>query len=603
MHGLTVVVVSLLDKDTRGEWPSCLQGLALGGRVMRIEGNGSMRIVNRGVSTYSRMKTVSSSACAHTDCRASVVPGNAARRTMIATATLVLITLLLYAPATTFSFVSLDDGLHLFRDPYMQHPSAATVARFWQAPYANLYIPVAYSCWTAIRYAERYFFHSSSFHPELYHAVNISLHLLNVILLFRILLLLGNMPYGALAGALLFAVHPVQTESVAWVSEMRGLVAASFSFFAIYIALKSTTLRAQQTPTYSRTASIAGQAVAMASFTLALLAKPTVVVLPVMYAALCLFYESKTVRKRILSTAVLWLCLSLPIAVATRIAQPSLAGMQVTPLALRPLVMLDCYGFYMKKLLLPIDCTIDYGRRPDTLLTMPTEYIGTVLLALAVASAVLVFRKKYPVLLPGVLIFIAGILPTSGIVPFCFQEYSTVADRYLYLPLMGIAILVAAIPVPRLSRGVRAVMCLLALLLFLLSFSLVRTWRNDGTLYRHALDINPRSVIGANNLASLYKRNGNLEMAADLFCRALITAPQSPFPYAGLAGIRERQCKISQAITLMNCAIERAPLNPQYYEHRAILHKKNGDIAKTGIDLMRAFELRHGSDSADVDDQ
>ena len=142
----------------------------------------------------------------------------------------------LYAPALRFSFLQWDDQLHLTANPSLQTDSPDRYAYFWTHSYARLYIPLAYNVWGAI------YPHAADPSGALtawpFHLVNVLLHAGCAAAVYVVLRQLRFVAASASIGALLFAVHPLQVESVAWISEMRGLLAGLLSLLSIvaYIA-------------------------------------------------------------------------------------------------------------------------------------------------------------------------------------------------------------------------------------------------------------------------------------------------------------------------------------------------------------------------------
>ena len=156
------------------------------------------------------------------------------------------VVLLIAVPIAVFGqiarhpFVAWDDGMHIYENNELRPLSASNIWRFWRKPYANLYIPVSYTffaveAWVASPDASD---PASELDPRWFHGASIALHIGSVLLVYLILLELLSCYRAACAGALLFAVHPVQVETVAWASCTRDLLAAFFSFLAIWLYLR-----------------------------------------------------------------------------------------------------------------------------------------------------------------------------------------------------------------------------------------------------------------------------------------------------------------------------------------------------------------------------
>jgi hypothetical protein len=138
----------------------------------------------------------------------------------------------LLSPAVSFPFLQWDDQLHITANPFMKPDAADRYLHFWKHPYGKMYVPIAYNTWT-ILYGLGIDKNGEPT-PEAFHLANVGCHALNSLL---VLLLLKRLRFslpGAVAGAILFCVHPLQVEAVAWVAEWRGLLATLLSLAAIH---------------------------------------------------------------------------------------------------------------------------------------------------------------------------------------------------------------------------------------------------------------------------------------------------------------------------------------------------------------------------------
>src|SRR5262249_33688899 len=116
---------------------------------------------------------------------------------------------------------------------------------------------------------------------------------------------------------------------------------------------------------------------------------------------------------------------------------PGLTTSVSTPL--RPLVALDAIGFYLRKLVLPMNLAGDYGRTPRAVVesgALWTSWIAPI----ALIAILIMLRRRAPLLLLAACFFVAPLLPVLGLVPFDYQEFSTVADHYLYLSMLSVAL-------------------------------------------------------------------------------------------------------------------------------------------------------------------
>ncbi len=151
---------------------------------------------------------------------------------------LTVVCLIVYTRTCGFGSLSLDDAKHIFENPAMNPPSLAGILHFWTAPYFGLYIPITYTLWAvAAVVGWRGGRPPTAIDPAIFHGLNVAVHAANAVLVFSVLRsgLEKRAPnprrdLAAGLGALLFAVHPIQVEAVAWISGMKDLL---FGFFAL----------------------------------------------------------------------------------------------------------------------------------------------------------------------------------------------------------------------------------------------------------------------------------------------------------------------------------------------------------------------------------
>jgi tetratricopeptide (TPR) repeat protein len=213
---------------------------------------------------------------------------------------------------------------------------------------------------------------------------------------------------------------------------------------------------------------------------------------------------------------------------------------------MRPGIAGDALAFYIYKLVMPVSTSVDYGRRPQAVLSHGWIYY-TWLLPFAVFLVLWIKRKRWPIGLASGLLFILPLLPVLGFSPFMFQDVSTTADHYLYLAMLGPALL-AAWMVDR-YRG-RIFMAVATIALAALVFETTMReplWQNTRTLFQHVLDMNPASFIACDTLgfdhvreAHLHPGNspiarGQLKIAAGYFVHAVELNPRDIPAYFNMA--------------------------------------------------------------------
>ena len=429
--------------------------------------------------------------------------------------TLSIAILLVYVRLFGAGFVAFDDDLHVYTNPFLNPPTLASVARLWQHAYEQLYVPLAYTAFAVIARVAAVPAHMDSslgaqisLGPTAFHVASVALHLANAWLGFSLVRRLTGRARVALLSALLFALHPLQLESVGWISELRGLTSGVFGLLALNAFAWSRQASAHTGDHPGSRKMLAASALLVIC---AMLCKPSAVVLPLAALAIDRIAFRSPWRKA-LAAASLWGAVALPFAVITRAVQSVPAAGQSLWWQ-RPFIAGDALAFYLFKISVPIDLGVDYGRTPHAALSHAWGYLTW---AIPVALLVLAFRNRLrrPFTWLGALLFVTFLLPTLGLAPFAYQAYSTVADRYVYLALLGVGLMVAD-TFDHLNARRHGVLCAATVLIALaaLSFNQSGTWLTSADFLHHALDVNPAAAFAYNNLGDVALANGDLPAA------------------------------------------------------------------------------------------
>jgi Tfp pilus assembly protein PilF len=484
-------------------------------------------------------------------------------------------------PATRFSLLQWDDQYHLTNNPFIQSDSPDRFAHFWREPYGKLYIPIAYNAW-AIVY-QNCFDQIGNFSPTLLHASNIALHAICGGLVFCLLRLL---PIGdrrsivaALAGAAVFVVHPLQVESVAWISEFRGLLGNAFALGAMIAYVLSVGI-------VNRPTRVISYACGVLLLAAGLLCKPSVVAAPVIMAVIDRILLKRE-WKRIATSLLPWALLCLGAMIVTAIVQPGGSGIW-DPIWLRPFVVGDAVGFYLVKLAWPFSLSADYSRTPEVASSTTWFWTSAALTALLV---IIVGWRARRELLAGFCIFAAALAPVLGFVSFDFQRISTVADRYVYLAMLGPAIVLTWIATRWKSRWL---LIGIGMLLFLLGWRTVdqlSTWRDDHSLWSHALAVNPRAVIAMDNLAQQAADRRDTDAASELFHRAISISPHRSNAFIGLAKIARDSGDFANAEKHYRDAVNADPTDAVAYNDLGSLLAQRGKSADAEKSIRSAIAV------------
>jgi tetratricopeptide (TPR) repeat protein len=456
--------------------------------------------------------------------------------TRIAVAFLCLITFAIFGRSLRFDFLSLDDDIHVTDNRLMRKPVGEAVATVWRAPYQGLYIPVSYTAWRLTEaLGESLIEGPIERRAPLYHALNLLLHLASAVLVFALLQSLFDSTWASLLGAALFAWHPLQAESVAWVTGQRDVLSGFFALLGLWRCAVAIG---------ERRAPRVGEGIFISlCFLLGILSKPGVVVAPVL--ALCLAWGVGFWNRRLTGWMAVWLALSVLASLPTVLSQSQSLGFPVPGWGGRVLVAADALGLHVRHLFWPVQLAPDYGRMPSRVLEDAGRFMRLLWPALFLALCYRWRARRWVV--GSLLAFATSLAPVSGMVPFIHQAFSTVADRYAYLALLAPALGLAAW-MRGASPAARGAMSALLLLLVPLASRQVSYWRDNRSLYTHAVEVNPASWGAHLNLGEELEKQGDEAGAIREFSSALRLQPDNPGTFFNLAHLLVRQDRLDEAL-------------------------------------------------------
>ena len=435
---------------------------------------------------------------------------------------LVALVAAVYWPVIGHDFLNWDDNQTVqFNPDFDPNNTHSDYTHYWLKPYLELYMPLTYMAWGATSQISQMRNPGGAGYvldPAGFHLLSIALHCINCVLIFLVLRRLVVRDWSAWLGAALFALHPLQVESVAWITSTSILLSAEFSLWAMWHYLRFDEWRNDLDKTKPRKAAAflspsaaawTHYTIATFAFVLALLSKPSVVVVPLMLAAIVIGLRHR--RTALAWPLLVWLVLSTPLVLVTRAAQ---SGWAIhVPLLRRPIVALDALGFYFWKMIWPLRLIPDYGRTPEWLFSHANYWLILIPLALAAIVLMLWKRTRWPAILLA--IFVLALLPVLGLTPFSYQRFSTVADRYVYLAMLAPALGLAAILSARFNRIALAASAIIVLLLGVLTFLQQRDWRDTPTLFQRTLAVNRDSLAANFALGNWYGKQGDWARAIE----------------------------------------------------------------------------------------
>lgn len=494
-----------------------------------------------------------------------------------------------FGRVTRAGFLNWDDQMHVSHNPDLNPPTAESVAKYWRSPQLGMYIPVVYTAWAGLAWLARLPAADAegvTLDPSIFHLANLMCHLLASYfvweMLRRSLRVSAMRNWAAGAGALFFALHPLEVEPVAWATGLKDMLSGALALGALLIYV----IALEKEREWSRARRSILFTLATLTYGAALLAKPSTTCVPLMAIVIDRVIFRRPWRESLPLIAV-WALMAIVPVVLTRGAQLSLMIFRPS-LELRPFVALDAIGFYMGKVFLPLSLGIDQGRSPMVLLRY-----GTLLWSWVPAFALCVMlwfgRRRLPIAIAPWLLFLAGLAPVLGLSPFIFQDMSTVADRFAYLAMLGPALLLAEFIVRFPRRvvwiGVGAGIALLA------NISFVQTgyWHDDRSLMAHSLEVTPDSELATQMLAAATSRDGDLDRGNALYRQALAMKWDDAAALIGLGGNMHKQQRLPEAEHYLQKAVLLEPNNAdaRFNCGNVLLAEQRPDLAIKQYEVAR----------------
>ncbi len=460
---------------------------------------------------------------------------------------LILLTLAVYGRTLTHALLWWDDQKNICNNTFFNFPVVEGLKALWSQPFFGLYIPVSYTVWFATAgVGELLMGGTCNDWAPVFHALNLLLHLANGWMVYRLLkkVLPAGTPAAALAaGVAVFLLHPLQAESVAWVSSGRDLIATFFGLAALLVY-------GGEKPLWS-----------LPLFAFALLAKPVGVVFPV----LALLLEKP--KWQVLAPAGV-------MAAALSLYTKSIQADELLRFKIqfwqRPLIALHSLGFYTVKFLVPWPLVPSYARSIPQLQSDGQLWWVAGALLVPVAAAIYIPATRKPFLWMAV-----ALAPVLGLVSFGFQEISTVADRFMYVPMIGGAWL-AAVLISRAKKPWKLVGGAWLAVLAVLAFVQSGYWHSDEQLFDHVIAVNDSSIAHA-NLANVYYHRDELARAEPEYKVALAHNPQLYDAWLGLARVYEMTNRVNEAEQTYRQAIEAGMAQAPVFNNLGTLLFKRGD--------------------------
>jgi len=487
-------------------------------------------------------------------------PAGATARWALALGAVGIAVLAVHAPVLSTTALTFDDQQYLTENHLVQHPSWRSAGQFLAEILEPTTVEGYYQPLAMISLMLDYARGGRADHLRPFHATNLALHVLNTLLILVALqMLLGRLWVAALA-ALLFGVHPLTVEPVAWVGERKTTLAAFFTLASLIGYLLWVRRRRR-----------AFYGASLGLLAAALLSKPTATPLPVLLLLLD-YWPLRRLSWRAVLEKVPWFVLAAAAGAITLVSQARAGAVSLRYERAPGQVLLTvCHNivFYLYKAVWPQDLSPHYPRPNPLSLAEPTVLAGVIGTALLI-PLLLVSLRWTRALLTGWLFLFVGLLPTMGVVGFTLAIAS---DKYMYIPAFGLLMLVVAglarlwptMPALRSRPWRLALVCGVLVLAACASYATRRQlthWQSTEGLNRYMIARAPQANLLYNDLGVELARLGRTDEALACYRRATASNPNAYVAHYNLGIELAKLGRLDEAIQHYEAAIR---LNPKAY--------------------------------------
>ncbi|MCK4752067.1 MAG: tetratricopeptide repeat protein [Planctomycetes bacterium] len=496
---------------------------------------------------------------------------------------LALVTIIAYEQIRNYEFTDFDDQIYVSENQHVKDGFTrdGIIWAFTEAD-INYWQPLT---WISHMLDCQLFGLNSGMH----HLSNLFLHIANTLLLFLVLRRMTGAIWCSGFVAAAFALHPLHVESVAWIAERKDVLSTFFWLLTMWAYVRYT-----ERPGINRYLPV------FLFFVLGLMSKPMLVTLP--FVLLLLDYwplgRFKNIKGLIIEKIPLFALSAVVIYLSSSAIQHlgTIESLQSIPMKLRIANALVSYVGYIEKMVWPCNLAVFYPY-PE-MLPMRQWVISLVILAV-VSGGVIFTAKRWRYLTMGWLWYLGVLVPVIGLVQTGL--WPAMADRFSYLPLVGLFIM-AAWGVSELSRkwryqkavvGIGAIIVLSAMVIC--TRTQVRYWENNTSLFERALAVTKNNYVMHYNLGRVLHKQNRLDEAIGHYNMTLRIAPRHIKAYNNLGLALWSQGKFDEAVNSFHEAIEVKPDYPETYNNLGVTLQSQGKLEEATNYFVRSLELEPNS--------
>ncbi|MBU0765074.1 MAG: tetratricopeptide repeat protein [Bacteroidetes bacterium] len=494
-----------------------------------------------------------------------------------------------FYPTLDNGFVNWDDDAGILKNEDIRSLSQESLSAMFSGYYVGHYHPL-----TTLSFAIEY--KMFGLNPKYFHLDNLLLHMINTVLVCLIFISLTKKWRTALLVGILFAIHPLNTESVAWITGRRDLLFSLFFLLSLLAYLS-----------YNKNMRIILLIISFLLFVLSMLSKTSAVTLPVVLL-LTDYFSGRKYTRRLLFEKLPFFAVSLVMGIVTVYALKGhgdiydLAGKY--SLLDRALVPFYALMFYIVKFFMPVGLCASYFFHEKTEGFLPVAYyIAPVFVAVVVILAVKMKTMKKEIVF-GLLFFFVTISLFLQILP---SGRVFAADRYTYLPFLGLFFVIAAQSVlifeklkdKIITAVVLLVPAAIVVILIILTHSRIKVWESGETLFTDMIEKQPGESLGYFNRGIARYYGFNSEQIPDFgkafkdFSIALELDGQNPITWFNRGNTSFNLQNIQGALDDYNRALSLDSLYAQAYNNRGLVWAYSGNYTLAIMDYNKALEINN----------
>ncbi len=495
---------------------------------------------------------------------------------------LITVTLAVFWQVSNHEFVNFDDPYYVVNNPHVQAGiTSESVVWAFTSYFASLWMPLS---WLSFMLD----FELYGLNPGGYHVTNLFLHLANTLLLFLVLKKTTEEVWQSAFVAALFALHPLHVESVAWIAERKDVLSTFFWMLTMWAYLL-----------YVKRPGSARYLLIVIAFALGLMAKPMLVTLP--FVLLLLDYwplerleSGRSLLRLVLEKTPLFVlsAISCLVTIIVQRKGGGLGSFDDFPLSVTIPNALVTYVSYLGKMIWPQKLAVFYPHPGSSLPMWQAAGAGLLLVFISVVAVWSARRWSY--LAMGWLWYLGTLVPVIGLVQ---TGNHSMADRFTYIPLIGLFIMVAW-GVPEFVSRYRYRTVVLAVAasavlstLIILTWSQLRIWRNTITLFEHAASVTDNNFEAHTNLGYAFAKQGNDKKSLAHFVKAAEIKPNFARAHSNLGNALARQGREEEAMAQFYEALQIDPNLPGVHNNLGNVLERQGKVKEALIHYSIALQL------------